>query len=436
MKQMSDSASDEEYPCLVAPTAKLCEPRFAVKAEGAMPVIRYFEEQDRLQVCAMDPADSKVYKWCKIVPGVTVAHGGGIGRKRPRQEVCGLVWDDKLYHAVASITETPVGGHHLLIRTDDVWFGADDDTLLGPNKLLIRDWHKALWERYSESIASNFHQVVIVGTPGTGKSVSLNYILWKYLTAPKAVQKKRYVALILPNSGSYYLFDTQDKVACREDLTAFSKNPVEKDVLVLHDLVGDAPLTSRALPTVLATRSNAASCHEFTKVNRSYCFYVPFPTDAEMDFMATHLIPSDHNYDRAWEGVSCKSWREVAYFYGNVPRLVFGRRSQHDAIVYQLGSLDLGRTKTCPYGPEVYPWLLEYVPTQHYTRWFARFRQGYVTVCIADKLHAWLDGKWEKIVRFGNHGHVFEGIAHEALIRHPEGLPGFRLDENWFNIAQ
>ena len=128
----------------------------------------------------------------------------------------------------------------------------------------------------------------------------------------------------------------------------------------------------------------------FGKDAEPHRFYVPLFTDAEMDYMAKK-IPSDHNYDVAWQGPGkakpCTSWKEVAYFYGNVPRIVFGRRSFHAVVIDQLNRV-LGETRK-PRAPVVTrlgvnDWLVEHVPSPGRTCATLRFRRGYVSECIAD----------------------------------------------------
>ena len=501
--KMSDS-DPEKYPSSDHKTDKFVEPRYVVKATGAMPVIRYFGEQDRLQVRAMDPEDRKVYKWCKMVPGVTVAHGGDLGKKRPREEVVDdvasswavtneteshkdvrglataqspdtsieqgssapiapptiaahskamvmvpmalqsnamglLEWNADLYSSVSNASLTQIAQHQLLKRTAGNWFGAEEDSVLPMDTILIRKWHTDLWERHSENLGSGAHVLIIVGPPGIGKSLGLNYILWKYLTAPQDVQKKRYVVLILPNTLEYYLFDTRDKQACRvsplrQEGLLVHLEPFAGNILVLHDLGRDAPLTKRTLPTVLATSPTYDKYKEFSKAPNKHFFFVPMPTDAELDFMATHMMPPDHNYDVAWTGSGktepLRTWQQVAHFYGNVPRCVFGPSSCHTAIESQITNLSLETIRTCPSGEaqiDVNDWLVDYVPKSEYGGFMVRFRQGYVAERLADRMfQGWL-AQWDTIVNFTHNGHVFEVIVHEFLARYPTSLLGSNI---------
>ena len=103
------------------------------------------------------------------------------------------VWKSNIYHSVSSATLTQEHGQRVLKKKDGgAWFGLNVGRgVLPADTILIRDWHEKFWDRYSETVASAGHHVVINGTEGIGKSLGLNYILWKYITSPKALQKKR-----------------------------------------------------------------------------------------------------------------------------------------------------------------------------------------------------------------------------------------------------
>ena len=304
-----------------------------------------------------------------------------------------MKWKTEIYNSVASAKQTRVQGQDVLTKQDGGrWFGAKKDDLPA-DTILVRNWHKALWDRHKDKLATDHYQVIIIGTPGIGKSLGLNYILWEYLRAPKAVQKKRYVALILPNSNEYFLFDTTTKKACRRDFFGRQELshliPFLDDLLVLHDLGTDAPVTPSDLPTVLATSPKEDKYKEFRKNASNAClFYVPLFTDAEMDYMAANIMPSDHNYDAAWQEPrkrkQCTCWRDVAYFYGNVPRLVFGRSSFHNSIINQLDSLRQEKMELRIPPESRIPAIVEYVPSTDFKNVSIQFRSGYVAACIAD----------------------------------------------------
>jgi hypothetical protein len=373
--------------------------------------------------------------------------------KKSRTERKPFVWDKSLYANVknatmTSLTEEQIEGSEkkklrrvrfLKTAGGMPWFGAETQGVLPPDELLLRKWHVDLWEarnRLQTDNSSPKSNIIVIGTPGIGKSIALNYLLYMYLNAAKkpAIVNKRYVAMILPNAGKYYVFDTKGEAACAKDIvvtpwTTDDLIPLQHDLFVLHDLGNDSPMTPKHLPTVVATSPKLSKYHEFAKGN-SREFYVPLLESFEMTALSKKVAPS-FSYHGVWPGVECKRWQDAAFYYGNVPRNVFSTRSDQEKIVDQLRRLSFSQLKDLNGLPttEVNDWLVELIPVrQDYTSKTYRYRPGYVTDEIAFKqLVANLD-EWEKIVQFTTSGHMFETVLHWFLAKFPEKL---HLDQMW-----
>ena len=213
-----------------------------------------------------------------------------------------------------------------LLKKSSNWFG------FGSDLLLVRDWHHCFWDKFSSQLALDDHRFAIIGTPGTGKTVSLNVFLLWYLQAAasldpktKDIAKKRYVVLVLPNELRWILFDTEKKMTCEGKIGKLEEalEPIEKQLLVLHDIGNGSPITSRTLPTVIATSPKYEKYNEFMKGEFSRRFYAPLYTDEEMDFAAQKVFPNC-DYTKVWPGdPTCTTWQRAAYYFGNVPRHVF-----------------------------------------------------------------------------------------------------------------
>ena len=316
------------------------------------------------------------------------------------------------------------------------WFGATDgDPVLPADELLMRQWHDDLWTLQKSRLTA-VGGVIVIGTPGIGKSMALNYFLYKYLNLvdeTTVVAHKRYVALILPNLGKYYIFDTKDKVACWLDIST-SRGvddliPFNDELFVLHDLGSEKPLTPRNLPTIVATSPKLEKYHEFSKGGYRQ-FFAPLLDNVEMTALSKK-VHSSFSYAAVWPGGVCKCWQEAAFFYGNVPRSVFSTHSDSDQINKQLTNLTLANLADMNGLPtmKVNDLLAELIPTSpDYTTSKYRYRPGFVTDEIAFKqLAAKLD-EWQKIVKFTSGGHMFEAILHRFLAKFPERL---RLDDMW-----
>ena len=141
--------------------------------------------------------------------------------------------------------------------------------------------------------------------------------------------------------GWYYIFDTRQKHACRVPLTSPRRVdhlavPFHGNVLELHDLGRDPPMTPNTLPTVLAISLQYNKYREFMKSSPNF-YFVSLPTDAEMDFMAKNVF-SGLDYSNAWPEKSCKNWKEAAYYYGNVPRYIFSGQFIHSQLTRPLNN--------------------------------------------------------------------------------------------------
>ena len=315
------------------------------------------------------------------------------------------------------------------------WFGAPDKEIVLPSdELLIRKWHEDLWETQKSRLAET-PGVIVAGTPGIGKTMALNYFLHKYLNVstahePGSEEKKRYIALILPNARRYYIFDTMEEQVCDLPITKGREVddliPFYSDLFLLHDLGAERPMTPSTLPTVVATSPNIEKYNEFSK-SVKHMFYAPLLDNIEMEALARKACPS-FSYAKVWAGADCKSWQEAAFYYGNVPRSVFSTSNiDQGKITKQLADLTLTSLAAFKGSPtiKVNDLLVELIPSPDYTDCKYRYRLGYVTDEIAFKTLAKQLDQWEKIVEFTTDGHIFEAVLHRFLAKFPEKL---RLD--------
>ena len=234
-----------------------------------------------------------------------------------------------------SNVDDPNGTGITLLEKSTPWLGvaaADGDECA--NVLIVRKWHHAFWERHKDVLHKKGLLVAIIGTPGIGKTIALNFILWKLLTSPidsktgrpQAMGPRRYVVLILPKAKWVHVFDTKEKSMASADSVAGGIGAAivrlvptyATESIILHDLGKDDPATPDWLPTVLATSPKASKYNEFLK---SSCigapkFYAPLYSDDEMELVATNVWRTQRADQ---EG----TWQERAAKYGNVPRLVF-----------------------------------------------------------------------------------------------------------------
>jgi hypothetical protein len=350
--------------------------------------------------------------------------------RRATAKAVAAPWDARLYQSVVEARLKPIDdkklkGFHVLEKSTP-WLGTAD------KRLLVRQWHVDFWKLYGPKMSS-IKVINILGTPGIGKSVGLNYILHAYLAAAAAKKKgceKRYVALILPNSDKFYLFDTKSKVACEADIRADKSgmnllSPYKNDLLVLHDLGKDAPMTSRDIPTVLATWPKYEKYNEFMK-GGGLPFYVPLFTDDEMEVMSKYFFPDiDFNrIDAGW-----KTWRDAAHLFGNVPRQVFlDPDAEMEITKAQLTTYVMGKSVEVlgrvleQASQGVNDRLVYYVPSSNYKRVDIHFRRGCIVQTVVKEMIAKKLQGWHTIVRFAQYGAVFENVLHEFLATFPSKL--------------
>ena len=244
---------------------------------------------------------------------------------------------------------------------------------------------------------------------------------------------KRYVALIFPNDGLYYLFDTKQKAACCFPLSASwaSMTPlhlVAKELFVLHDLGKDAPMTPKTLPTVIATSPKYAKCNEFLK-DGGRTFYTPVFDDKEMQFVAdTFCTPFGFDYTKLWDNTTT-TWQRLAHKFDNVPRQVFGCNSEKNAMVHQLTALchyTLDQFQKMSTGfqatRDINDRLVVYVPNSTFDEVVIALRRGYVSERLAEEVIYCQLSEYSRIVNFTNNGHVFESVLHQFLASFPQKL--------------
>lgn len=101
-----------------------------------------------------------------------------------------LQWDTTLYTDIASAdlraSELARAAGIQLLECSSSW--CEKGQVFPTNLLMVREWHRKLWATYSTELASE-HLLVIIGTPGVGKSMGLNYVLFQYLQAAQAKDK-------------------------------------------------------------------------------------------------------------------------------------------------------------------------------------------------------------------------------------------------------
>ena len=178
--------------------------------------------------------------------------------------------------------------------------------------LFVRHCYSDLWDKldllYKESQGSGqVDRVLLLGTPGIGKTVSMNYFLHRAL-----------------NVGYKVLFET------REERFYFHDGVVESELLegrVLSNVHGDPAVfflvdhqQDQPPPfvksfTVAAMSPNQRNFKEFVK-NRCKVYFVPLPTTCEVVAM-----------NSVWPRLSATDLQARLERYGPIPRRLFGEQS-------------------------------------------------------------------------------------------------------------
>lgn len=362
------------------------------------------------------------------------------------------VWDKNLYELFrapqledpANDPKNPANETHphpiqlLKLSEGKKWLALDGQE---SNILVVRRWMSEFWDKmfYQPDPAPKVSKrYVLIGTPGIGKSASMNYFLWRYLNAPNGASQKRwrYVVALLPTKVEYYVFDTKSAAATRSKLAAHDVNVFidrlgEKNVLVLHDLGRDPPIISHSLPAIVFTSPKMEKTHEYMKSTPVFVYYVPVPDDDEMECMA-RCVFNGLDYRAIWgsqpvvvkSGRTVEGWRDVAYFVGNVPRHVFAPEGVGTCLNHlesKLNSLDLEKLSknSAKEFEELSDSIIYIVPSkdpQFYTR---RLRPGWVTEQIDERLKA-LPANQDVtviLIALGFLGHYQEPIVHALLDR-------------------
>jgi len=98
-----------------------------------------------------------------------------------------LAWDSNEYDRIMNakcVRQSSENVISVIEPRDGKWYATDEGTSVLPSsQLLVRTWHNALWKRYKTTFATPGHVVAITGSPGIGKTLGLNFILYKYLQA-------------------------------------------------------------------------------------------------------------------------------------------------------------------------------------------------------------------------------------------------------------
>ena len=250
----------------------------------------------------------------------------------------------ELYASIAAAAPKPINGNlkdpatgiRLIEKEQGPWIGLPRKS--STSSLLIeRQWQRDFWERYKYFLNDESQLVAIIGTPGLGKTVALNWLLWKFLTVANDAAEsamvfgpnRRYVMLVLP-SQSTYLFDTRLRNATVWGGSISPQHAVDaapaafrEELIILHDLRSQRPVTDPYFPTVLATSPKEDNYKQFLKdaeriqLARASRFYAPVFSDDEMEFTARHVFPA-----------RVSDWRKSAHYFGNVPRPVLTRGTE------------------------------------------------------------------------------------------------------------
>ena len=252
-KKMSGS-DPEEHPSSEHETDKFVEPRYVVKALGAMPVIRYFEPHVRRKVRATDPVDHKVYRWRKI--------GGG---KRPREEDSGSDRDQEKTsedaHALlrdiqGAILEPIPGGKSDLKRLvcSQGWPCKPQEQVC-----LVRAQYVAAVNAFLKDPTET--NVVIMGQPGIGKSFAGAYAVWQALQLGKSViwAIRRDVLVFVPAKN---IALCRVRRSCYDDVVK-----AYPDAILVHDCDDDSPKPppQKCTRTLVVSSPEVGQFHEFQK---------------------------------------------------------------------------------------------------------------------------------------------------------------------------
>jgi len=342
------------------------------------------------------------------------------------------------------------------------WFGLRD---LGSERFLLqREWVDTFWAAHKGNLCDKDFVLAWIGTPGTGKTASLNALLCLYLKAADTERKrphgpviarKRYVALIFPNAGFFYVFDTHaqsaQQISLTEDPRTASLVKYDGDILVLHDLGKYPPLTPNTRPTVLATSPRRSKYKEFLKDSSSKGrYYTPLFSDNEMQFMhdllslhgatpnyAAHFrqIPEKHRqlaeHLAALPTGTATSWQHLAALYDNVPRLVF--QIGDDEFLSQLrqfGREHLSMFNTAAEPTEKVDLLLAYISDGKGDCERIDFKRGLVAQAIRGLMAELTSRELVQLAEYTTSGQTFQDAMHEFWTRFATAAPVVQLHPN------
>jgi hypothetical protein len=201
-------------------------------------------------------------------------------------------------------------------------------------------------------------------------------------------------------------------------------------LFILHDLGNKEPITSRDIPTIIATLPKDSKYNEFMKVYRNEKVFIPGLTDAEMFKLDTIMKFEMQTVN----GEKCSTWQKSAYYFGNIPRHVFGTvvgaTASFNDLKKQLSRLELNnklRSEEAEPTMDVNDKLVMYTPVnsdeKEYESSTISFKKGYIADEVAKKLFLVDVEEWSKLMCDTPSGNIFEAAVHEFIGAHPHALP-------------
>lgn len=195
--------------------------------------------------------------------------------------------------------------------------------------------------------------------------------------------------------------------------------------------------------TVLATTPKAAKYGEFLKEKASHTnveVSVPLFSDEEMEALWSRAASEKARIDRPITlpvtilDRECKSWKEIAYFFDNVPRDILhpDRISKVVEVLTAFGSQWRRASKAgCVLTDMVQlasdkDVIVKYVPNATYTSRTATFREGFVSEAASFFWFEFVVTDTARIISMTSSGYDFENAVHSAFTTRADifSLPG------------
>jgi hypothetical protein len=178
-----------------------------------------------------------------------------------------------------TVTELPGGnGSAVLTLPKDTWWLSQDF-----DRLFKRDFYDRFIDEYLEGFANPYKakRVLVMGTPGIGKSSFALYAAWRALNMGKSV--------VYQHHGSPSTFTV---LTPGSDMVRQYKNldpPELRDPNALYIVDGMRPQDAEAF-TLFVSSPNHERVHEWTKRTGTLIFHFPIWTLDELRLMRTHCF--------------------------------------------------------------------------------------------------------------------------------------------------